>query len=111
MFLARADGSLTGNIEEMLQHVHAAWMPVFRKYSGSPEPSASDFLEKYRRVLDPVVARFRVGPLTVEEVRVTLSRMSGDSASGVDGLTVKEMKELKTLKAMRKQSRVQAFGI
>ena len=81
-------------MDETLGFVRGAWMPFFRKYGGSLEPDAEDFLDRYRSVLDAVVSTMRVAEFTVADVRLTLARMAAESATNSDGLTVRELQEL-----------------
>ena len=85
---------MSANLDELLGLIQGAWMPFFRKYDGSQEPDAEEFLDRYRSVLDAVVSTMRVTELTVADVRLTLARMAAESATNSDGLTVRELQEL-----------------
>eukprot|EP00973_Karenia_brevis_P007055 956838-Karenia_brevis.AAC.1 len=36
--MERADGSLTGNFQEIDGLLQQAWLPIFQKYAKTPEP-------------------------------------------------------------------------
>mmetsp|Transcript_69485 Transcript_69485/g.122662 ORF Transcript_69485/g.122662 Transcript_69485/m.122662 type:complete len:85 (+) Transcript_69485:229-483(+) len=45
--LARADGTLTSNIDEMDDLVRLTWRPIMQKYGEVAEPDEDKFTEKY----------------------------------------------------------------
>ena len=109
-FLRLPDGSLTAEVQRMLEEIERRWLPIFRKYAAEPqppppgahrqdanfsqEPRAGPFLARYGYLLDAAAARMDLPALDILALRVTLGRMSGDSAAAHDGLTVRELKHL-----------------
>ena len=47
--LARADGTLTSNIDEMDDLVRLTWGPIMQKYGEVAEPDEDKFMEKYSK--------------------------------------------------------------
>eukprot|EP00662_Eupelagonemidae_sp_cell21_P003736 gene3736-biopygen34283 len=93
--LLRADGTTTGNIEEMDKALHAAWMPIFAKYSdANPEPPWKPFRDRFGKYIKKHPQP--LSPLTADELRKTLARMSGSSAGGMEGWRPAELKALPT---------------
>eukprot|EP00973_Karenia_brevis_P046745 6486388-Karenia_brevis.AAC.1 len=84
------DGSLTGNAEDMEKLVSAAWMPIFRKYVGVSEPCFDNFEQRFGSYVKSHVCKAE--PITGQELRMILNRMSSSSARGPDGWAVTELK-------------------
>ena len=91
-FVARPDGTLTANIEEMDQLLHGAWDPILRRYACTDEPSADAFMAKYGHLVKR--HEMTVKPMTAKRLREQLSRTSSKKATGLDGWGVANLKRL-----------------
>ena len=88
--LARPDGSLTGDIEEMDLLLRKHWLPVFQRYSTTnPEPQWADFVAIFGAHI-PRGSQLDLGPITPEALRDTIQRISGTTSTGADGWCAKE---------------------
>lgn len=68
------------------------WSPIMPRAPSQTIPSWEEFLEHYRTHI-PVVAPFTLTPISVSQLRSSLSsKMSKDSASGLDGRSVSILK-------------------
>ena len=90
--LARSDGTMTGNVDEMDGLLHDAWMPIFQLYREVAEPAWDAFAERYGSYFKQ--APMQVTAISGEELASLLSRMSGSSSRGAEGWGVEELKRL-----------------
>ena len=63
VFLARPDGTPTGNVEQMHKVLRAPWSLINCKYAGAPEADPMAFLTSYSHHLrrDPMLHRLLIG--------------------------------------------------
>ena len=91
VFLARPDGTPTGNVQEMDELLRAAWGPINRKYAEAPEPDPATFLARYGHHLRRVPMLHK--PLTGGYLRKRL-RFMHPTALGLDGWSLKDLRSL-----------------
>ena len=91
--LKRQDGTLTANVKEMDDILRDKWGAIFCKHSvENPAPSVETFLMHYKEMIP--VARMHVSPLTVDQIRKKLNKMSNSGEAGLDSWAPKDLKRL-----------------
>ena len=91
VFLARPDGTPTGNVQEMDELLRAAWGPINRKYAEVPESDPAAFLARYGHHLRRVPMLHK--PLTGGYLRRRL-RFMHPTALGLDGWSLGDLRSL-----------------
>ena len=91
VFLARPDGTPTGNVKEMGELLRAAWGPINRKYAEAPEPDLAAFFVRYGHHLRRVPMLHKL--MTRAYLRKRL-RFMHPTALGLDGWSVKDLRSL-----------------
>ena len=87
-YLARPDGTPTGNVKEMDELLRAAWGRINRKYAKAPEPHPAAFLAQYGQHLRRVPMFHK--PLIAEYLRKRL-RFTHPTPLGLDGGSLKDL--------------------
>ncbi len=91
--IQRADGTVTGNIEEMDDTLRAAWAPIFQRYSDKvPEPAWEPFADRFAKYYQR--HPLHLPRITGADLSRTLARMSAGQAGGMEGWRVRELKRL-----------------
>eukprot|EP00660_Eupelagonema_oceanica_P019441 gene19441-biopygen20255 len=90
--LRQADGTFSGNVDEMDQALHRAWDPIFRMYADKDEPDWGPFAERFGKYIRE--HPMECADLTGADLRAVLGRMGGRQAGGMEGWRVRELKAL-----------------
>jgi len=92
--VGKADGTYTGNVQEIDEMVRAAWKPIIEAYRDRPEPDVHNFLARFGQYIVPPQAPMELPPLDCQALRATLARMEATETPGPDGWRVTELKKL-----------------
>ena len=81
--VARKDGSLTSNLQEIDELVREAWEPIVAKYKFTSEPPWEDFERRFGRYMQQ--HKMGLSDITGKLLREALAKQRENSAKGADG--------------------------
>eukprot|EP00973_Karenia_brevis_P009726 1312456-Karenia_brevis.AAC.1 len=90
--LQRADGSYTGDAEEIDDLLHKAWDQFFCMYQNRDEPDWTSFAMRFQHHIESFP--MKAERLTGAGLKRTLTKMRDGAACGMDGWRVRELKKL-----------------
>ena len=92
----KKDSTFTANSIEIDTLVRSIWQPIMNRAPSEPLPSWEQFHQNFAAFI-PNCPPFSIPPLTLQEFRASIQRMSIHSASGLDHWSVRAVRSLPTV--------------